>query len=155
MSSLHVPSFELFPVQSLILHRYTFFGSSHVEFYTILVQNLVHWFVNFFRSVSIQVRDWISGSNSGVCGNTLDPRKSIGKMGLPCPLPRSVEINEDGVIIPWQELIFYHRCTLKVHFWESFPCRLLHNTSTTFILGSCRPFSVTRNRGQRLDFGVQ
>jgi len=55
--------FELFPVQSLILHRYAFFGSSHVDFYTNLVQSLAHRFVYFFYYQPIGVRDWTEGSN--------------------------------------------------------------------------------------------
>jgi len=47
-------------------------------------------------------------------------------------LPRSSV--EKVSFLPWQESIFYHQGTLKVHFWESFPCRLLHNISKTFTL---------------------
>jgi len=52
----------------------------------------------------------------------------------------SMEKNEDDIIIPFVGVHFLHRGTLKVHFRESFPCRLLRNTSTTFTLGPCQLF---------------
>ena len=56
---------------------------------------------------------------------------------------------EKNLAIPFVGVNFLHRGTLKVHFRESFPCRLLHNTSTTFTLGRCRLFFVGKVIGVR------
>jgi len=66
-----------------------------------------------------------------------------------------MRLNEDDVIIPFVGVNFLHQGTLKVHFRESFPCRLLHNTSTNFTLGQWSFFFIPFDCGQGLDWGVQ